>query len=308
MTSFVVVPVLVACSSSSEGSSAPVTDQTLQAIVDAICEKLQSCTSPIFMQAGGGLSRCKERQLAQLRLEARGSGVLITDGQAQSCRAALAAASCADVSAGLDPKECTVPGSLADGAPCASDRQCASGSCFVDDTTTCGTCGRTMAEGGDCTKSKCASGLTCNDAKKCVRRGAEGAACTDDGDAPCGAFLQCIDGRCGRGLGAEADCTVGATETPCDVLATLVCTPPNTSTKRGKCKPLTLASSGEKCGVISSNPLTVAGCVNGSCVDGRCVADLADGSPCSPTDKTVCQSPAECRNGRCALRDPAICK
>ena len=175
-----VVAAIVACSGSDDGGagtrSDAVTQQTIEAVASVICDKIEECTSPIAMRTVfGGSATCKKRQAQQLELEVRSAGYLGTEAQAQACKNGLAAAPCQDIFAGIPVKECQVPGSLADGASCTGDGQCASRSCFVADNATCGSCGKREAEGGDCTNAKCEAGLECDSRKKCVKPGGEGA-------------------------------------------------------------------------------------------------------------------------------------
>jgi hypothetical protein len=300
---------IVACSGSGDSGTAsnPVTKQTVEAVASIVCDKIEECTSPFIMQTVfGGSSTCKARQAAQLDLEVHGNGYVGTETEAQACKNAMAAAPCKNIFAGIPLKECEVPGSLPDNAPCVGNGQCASRVCFVDDAATCGTCGTKAAEGGDCTSARCGDGLECGGKKKCVKPGAEGAACGGAQDPPCETLLLCGEGKCQRGLAKGAVCKLGETDVPCDYFKGLVCIP--TSETEGKCEDIIVAAVGEACGVVATEPFKYAECGNGQCVKDKCVAQLADGASCTTDGEPGCQEPAKCRNGKCALRDPLVCK
>ncbi len=67
---------------------------------------------------------------------------------------------------------------------------------------------------------------------------------------------------------------------------------------------------GERCGV-DLETATVVNCINADCVGKTgaktCVAFVPVGQPCT-ADGPSCQSFAECKNGTCAVADPAVCK
>ena len=315
----VVSGIMLACGGSSSNAvtgngpaTVAVTDQTLEAIAGSFCDRIATCYGDFFVKAFiGGVATCKSRLQIEVKASAKGTGVQITDADAAKCKAAVDAAACTTLLAD-GVKECDFRGTLADGASCASDSQCTSGGCFVDATTACGKCGPRAAEGADCTSSKCARGLTCNAAKKCVKAVAEGGAC--DANTPCELSLSCLGAKCGKGLASGAACKNGMNETPCDGFVGLYCKPPKATVADGTCTPFSVATANQLCGVRLQPDVDFAFCENSQCVGatsmmrGTCKSFLADGAACDATMQPDCQFPAKCRNGKCATLDPTACK
>jgi len=308
----VVSGIVLACGgSSSSVDNGPVTDQTLEAISGSFCDRIAACYGDFFVKAFlGDTATCKSRLSLELKSSVKGAGFQIKDAEAQTCKTGVDAAGCNTLLADGVP-ECDFRGTLADGAACANDSQCTSGACFVDAKTDCGKCGARAAEGADCTSAKCQRGLTCTDAKKCAKRVAEGGTC--DGGNPCEVALSCIDGKCGKGLAKGAACKNGQNVTPCDSASGLYCKPPSATTPDGTCTAVTLVSAGQACG-LSVQPIDYAACEKSQCVGasgttkGTCQAYLADGAACDASKAPDCQFPAKCRNGKCAILDPTVCK
>lgn len=316
-TSFIVLgglsAVILACGGSNAGvDNAPVTEQTVEALAASFCTRIAACYGDYFVKTFfGDVATCTSRLRTELKASVTGPGTEVQDGPAQRCKAAVEAASCNVLLANGIP-ECDFRGSLADGAACASDSQCVSGSCFVDAKTDCGKCGFRAAEGADCTSTKCARGLTCTDARKCVKRGAEGSAC--DSTSACEALLSCSNGKCTKPLAKGAACKTGAGEIPCDSLSGVFCKPASLTKPDGTCSPLTIAPTGQACGVTVQPTVEYTTCEKSKCVGalettkGTCQPYLADGAPCTEGPEPDCQFPAKCRNGKCATLDPLACK
>ncbi len=322
VASTVVSGILLACGSSSSSSSGSsgssgaaggaVTEQTLEAIAGATCDRIASCYGDFFVKTFiGDTVTCKSRLQLEIKASVKGPGVQLADAQAATCKTAVDTAACSTLLAD-GVKECDFRGTLADGAPCASDSQCTSGGCFVDPTTSCGKCGPRAAEAADCTSSKCARGLTCNAVKKCVKLAADGGTC--DANTPCELALTCLGGKCGKGLARDAACKNAMGETPCDGFSGLFCKPPKATVPDGTCTPFTVATANELCGVTFTPTVDFAFCQNSECIGatsttrGKCQSYLADGVACDATQPPDCQFPAKCRNGKCALLDPTLCK
>ena len=314
----VVSGVMLACggsssSSSSGGGDGPVTAQTLEAIASSFCDRIASCYGDFFVTAFlGDTATCKSRLKIELEASVTGPGVQIKDSQATTCKSAVDTAACNTLLAD-GVMQCDFRGTLADGAACASDSQCTSGGCFVDAKTNCGKCGPRAAEAGDCTSAKCARGLTCNTAKKCVKPVAESGAC-DAATTVCEISLSCINGKCGKGLAKSAACKNAANEVPCDSFTGLYCKPPSATVADGVCTPFTVVSANELCGISLTPAVDYAFCGNSQCIGamgttkGKCQSFLADGAACDATKQPDCQFPAKCRNGKCATLDPTMCK
>lgn len=307
--------IALACGSSDSSSNVgegPVRDQTLEAIAGSFCDRFATCYGDFFVKTFlGDAATCKARLQIQLKGSVKGPGVQIDDAAAMTCKAAVDAAACNTLVAdGIEA--CDFRGTLADGGPCASDSQCTSGACFVDAKTNCGKCGPRAAEGADCTSSKCARGLTCSAAKKCVKSVAEGGTC--DANIPCEVSLSCINGKCGKGLAKGAACKNATNEIPCDAFTGLYCMPPSATVADGTCTTFTTATTNQRCGVTLKPTVDYAVCASSQCVGatatttGTCQAFLADGAACDATKPPDCQFPATCRNGKCAVLDPTICK
>ena len=311
--------IVLACGSSSSSSSSgtattngAVTDATLQAVAGSFCDRIAACYGDFFVKAFiGDTATCKSRLAIEITGSAKGAGVQIKESDATTCKAAVDTAAC-DTLLADGVKECDFRGTLADGAACASDSQCTSGGCYVDPKTTCGKCGARAAEGADCTTSKCARGLTCSAASKCVKPAATGGTC--DANTPCELSLTCLGGKCGKGLAKGVACKNAMNQTPCDGFSGLYCLPPSATVADGTCTPFTVATANELCGITLQPTVDFSFCENSQCVGatsttrGTCKSYLADGAACDATKQPDCQFPAKCRNGKCATLDPTICK
>lgn len=302
--------VAISCVSSEEAPTPPPapTADSVAAIASAYCERLSVCNGTVFTQVLlGDVATCQKRFAAELTSNLKGNGVTVTDAQAVRCAAAAKSLRCDAIFDALLP-ECDFRGSLTDGASCAADLQCASGSCFLDPNQTCGKCTLRALAGGDCSVTKCADGLTCAD-KKCVKRAVEGEAC-NAAKIPCANGLDCFGGKCVKGLAPNAACS--RNDYPCDLLQGLYCKPASLTDPKGTCTPLTFASPGKPCG-FSTDPIDFVACTDQStCVGegakpGTCTSFLPDGATCTP-EGVACQFPASCRDGKCAMTNAVACK
>jgi len=311
LTAAVVGVGLAACASGDdEARSAAVTNPQTDEAARMVCGKMEACTSPTLIRnIFGGLATCRARHSAQIERQSHARGYGSTESESSACKQALEAATCQQVMGGMPVEPCRVPGLLPDGASCIGDGQCASQSCFVDENASCGTCGPPVPEGGDCRSAQCAAGLECTRKKKCVKPAPEGADCDVSGDLPCEALLFCGGNKCVKGLSKGAECKLAEGAVPCDFFKGLVCVPNGIGSNAlvGTCDEVSISKVGVNCDVISIEPFKYALCEGADCVNGICVAKLPDGASCSPDGPRRCQEPAKCRNGRCALRDPAVC-
>lgn len=250
-----------------------------------------------------------------------------------ACGERLPTLSCEDIYDREAIPECAAleaKGTLANGAPCATGNQCASGACVggvIDvDTMKCGTCGEAVGVGSSCENEPCEQGSLCVGGNvgeaTCVPELAEGASCEGDvgycrlplvcdsstkrcrkgqgtgspcsASEPCAIALNCIDGSCklpGRlGDVCERDDSCGSS---------FVC---DGATKR--CVDGRNIANGDDC-----DPFGQARCVEGAtCQDGICVSVLAPGAPCSPNG-TPCREYHYCgANGTCEPINPASCQ
>jgi hypothetical protein len=285
---------LVACSgsSSSGGSASP--EAACDSFVSTFCNKINECFPFAIKAAYKDTAECASRQKAQCVKSLSAPNTGATPAQLDACTSAYSGIACDG--ALKQPDACkTVAGTLADGAPCGEDAQCAGRACNKTGESNCGACAKRVAAGGDCTGAKCDDGLTCAQSSKCVVPGAAGASCGDN--QPCDAFLVCSKGTCGQGAAAGGSCADGEA---CNVFKGLVCEPTSKT-----CKEITVANAGEKCGLVDGAFVLCAS--GGSCKSGTCAAPLADGASCT-ADGAGCQEPAECLNGVCTISDPGSCK
>ncbi len=261
---------------------------------------------------------------------APGSG--LSAASFQSCADKLAAIPCDQTT--REVAECdfnNTKGSLADGAACASDFQCASGECrggdVEDDDLQCGTCAPRGAVGAACGSGlpSCATGTTCRitsggSTGTCQALATEGQTCDDLNGPSCGTQLQCdnatkkctrypkagapCEGICAGSLRCIAKtCQLGAEAgaacpTGSECSSGLSC---NTTTRL--CEPTARIPLGGACGngqVGSCEP-------SADCSNNVCTARLAPGAACGPKG-TECVAYYTCLNGVCSPVDPAACK
>ncbi|MBX3231130.1 MAG: hypothetical protein KIT84_37335 [Labilithrix sp.] len=134
---------------------------------------------------------------ANYRRRFRRPGIAITQAQIDACTAKLRDADC---SAGLAAfVACDFRGTLADGAGCRDDLQCASGHCTssispMGGTGDCGVCKPRAPLGATCGNGTwCDSGLVCDDDETCKAPVPIGASCAN---APCDRRSYCESGTC----------------------------------------------------------------------------------------------------------------
>jgi hypothetical protein len=225
--------------------------------------------------------------------------------------------------------DCNFRGSLAAGAPCNENFQCASAVCLGAHETlgtggplpsTCGACAPTAAVGESCSSSGCGPGAICSGGAVCVAvtYGALGASCAANASL-CAPGLYCTPpppqvGRCvgfpgnvGDSCSNSISCagtlvcegtpqtcqqpvpTGGSCSIGQDCAYGLVCVQ---STSPGVCTAITSVMPGESCGFGTQ-------CLVGSCYgDGpQLSAPLADGGVSQPTCPTVIPDGQPCSYG-----------
>ncbi len=261
--------------------------------VNALREGAQSCGKYNVAPGRDAELSARLEQECTAALNAPGTG--ITPSLLAQCAGKVRAAcgdddSCDDI---------VITGSLADGAPCGADAQCAGGDCKTVSTSAsasrCGTCASRAAIGAACGGSNpgCVKGATC-DTGTCVERVvlAEGDVCYDpakpsSSPASCGDGLACkIEGapstqvKCTTRAAAGAKCTSES-----DCLSELVCL-------GGTCA--VPGPPGTACTSSSQ-------CANGACstASKTCVAIqwVAAGGACDNTER-------RCARGSCAMQTP----
>jgi hypothetical protein len=300
---FSAVSLVVACSSSSSGSSVSA-DQASTDVSAAFCTKYNSCASIYVNVTYGDIPTCEARfKLSVLpTLSANGTGA--TPAQYESCSTDLANATCEAILSRNLPTSCqTMAGTLADGTSCGDDAQCKDKLCRKGTGQTCGACSSPGAAGAACAQdSDCAYGLGCNNLV-CGAYAAAGATC-DTTTHPCDPTLACVNGSCATPGEAGATCSaLGAAG--CDTLNGLFC---NSSKV---CAKIATAGSGQPCGLVNNVYTLCSG--GGLCkgasglTPGTCAATAADGAACDATNGPPCLSPAVCTNGVCKITDPSTC-
>jgi hypothetical protein len=226
---------------------------------------------------------------------------MVTPAQVDACGTALMTAPCNDVFSfllsGQTPPACNyAPGSVANGAACASSEQCQSLHCQLVLGTGCGTCAPSVMLGGACvTSGDCPFESACVGAV-CVSLGAAGATC--DATHPCNLGLLCSGGMCAAPLAEGATCTTTGQD-PCDVLQGEFCNP-----KTLVCQKVKYGQAGQQCGIVGTDLVQCAGA--GLCsglskmsFTGMCVAAAADGAACDAKAGPYCMAPALCIGGTC---------
>lgn len=300
------VLVIVGCSSSSSSptGSGSSTGNSAQAVAQALCDRTQACAPALLQGLYGDVANCVTRVTATFAPGLTAKGSAVTAAVLDACASALPAASCGDLLSNRLPDACTPPaGTLADGAACAVDAQCATKHCKIALGKTCGTCAaRSEAAGACVVATDCAPGLTCISGA-CAKLGTSGSACS--ATAPCRPDFVCRGGACAAPVAAGATCADGE---GCDELHGVVC-----SAASKKCVNVTYGGTNAACGLVPSGLEVCA--ASGYCkgvkapsYQGTCVAAAEEGAACDLTNGPYCNAGAVCVDGKCAVIDPAKCQ
>jgi hypothetical protein len=256
--------------------------QACTALADAYCSKLQSCSPFVASVAYGDVAMCRQRWILNCTPNFGATGTSATPARTTACAQSIGALTCTTFLSGDLGAACAVvPGTVAQGAPCGDDAQCASTFCDRAPDAVCGTCQPVTMAGDPCVQGSCSvsTNTVCPAGKTtCIRP---------------------VAGKVG-------DSCVGHEQ--CDVGHQVGCNPTNS-----RCIALTLAPAGGACGADSIFPTSVAVCpAAGTCsasLAGRCSAAAMDGAACSTSDTgTHCMAPAKCVASKCALPNPALCR
>jgi hypothetical protein len=329
----------VACSSSSSGSGA---NGSCANFANAEIDQEARCGStPISPdERANYLSRfdivCADA------IGAPGSG--ITDAYLDACTAALGKNPACTVAV----PECADPaGTLAVGAACGSDDQCASTHCAITSSssgtdggasttvTECGKCGATVADGAACQATDtCVAGDSCTNGT-CAKQttssggtGALGAPCQQDSDCATPNHCDFTQGVCavpgvaGSSCFTAADCATGLICTSGEQCENPIasggqCTGGDCAAGLGcdatskKCTSITFAAQGAPCDrdavLCDRGTCNIGG--SGGAQKGVCPTIIADGQACTAGSTTTsCDDFAECVNGTCQIQNPADCK
>lgn len=267
-------------SSTSSGGGTPTT--TLGA---AYCAYYEKC-DPAALAPFGDEAACATALDGRVEEVKKAPGYNLDAARLAACAAKLQARGCGDP----DPVECDpAPGTLAAGAPCLEERQCAGGACVrASFSDRCGKCAALGKAGADCSEGKpdCERGLFCDfDGEKCKAVAAEGAACTLE--TVCAAGLRCIADKCAKAVPENGACTEAGFE--CADAFDCV---------NGKCTkrtiaPAKIANLGESCDSGDNGPFIT--CRASYCDDlgtKKCLAFKKDGEACE--DNTGCAPLRKC--------------
>jgi hypothetical protein len=203
---------------------------------------------------------------------------------------------------GSGPESCFPRGARSDGEVCGHGTQCASGVCFHDQAPgrACTNCAAAVDQAGD----RCGDGIQCRGdlicrAPTCISL-AQSGACPPH---------QVMFGGCKPRAEEGVACDPG---TP---FHQQVCAPdllchPETET----CEPLEIVPEGERCGLRPDG--SIARCALGTACKlsetpdvATCVRRIPLGDACTTgyLFGDGCEPPADCADGTCQLRGPALC-
>ena len=285
----------------------------------ALCTKLGECAPFLLQAVYGDAAMCADRLTKACTDQSLSAGSGMTEANILACEAALGAATCNDVFANNVPA-CTFHGTLADGATCGDNSQCASGFCSQG-SNLCGVCAGKGGAGAACasgSNDECQTGLVCSSGKICAQPAAGGAAC-DDSTQPCLTGSFCTAAKtCALTVPAGQDCPGAYFNFGDGTLCSAKSSPasPQVSTQIGT------ASVGEACGLAPGNgspatlcaPGSVAACslaadgilLFGIPTKGICKAPRDDGFTCTATD--ICQPGAQCISSTCQIPSGRYCQ
>ena len=238
--------------------------------------------------------------------------VVYSATQAAACAAALGALTCGLFDSPV-PAACdsVLTGTVANGASCYLDEDCANGWCNSTASTCPGTCQAFAQLDQSCASAQCAPGLDCDSTQTCK---AESAA---NGPCPCQAGLWCdssagspgtckvpqTSGPCGTsnsGQCATGHVCVGSPSTTCQAMVGLggncaagaaLCGP-GYACDTGTNQCVSYPKLGEACS--TSKPICIAGYCDLN-VTSKCVAYKMIGDACNPlTDFLACEPGSTC--------------
>ena len=300
----------VACSSGVQGSCG--------SYFDTVISYEAKCGSSLFLDSSE--KSAFEDYCGALAAE---PGVKDLASQIDRCNSALQARDC---NAGSN---CSIRGTLADGAACGNSTQCAGGLCdgtqssattevscgkcasylqvgadcsggtgTCDPTTSAcvqGKCAAFVQKGESCAAAPCASGLTCDLATStCAALPQKGAACTGE----CASPYRCVSGTCADAVQENGACTTSGDCAPNLTCSNQTCVAPQQ------------AAEGQPCGFVNNQ---IVGCQTGlKCAQEStnaftCIAPKPSGASCT-VGKGECAAFLACVGGTCQLPDYSTCK
>ncbi len=240
------------------------------AYAKALCAMLNQCVPRYVREGTGTVDRCVTVYTARCAMTSGAPGVTATSAAWAACADAITANRCAAFNSILT--ECSFRGDRPSAAPCAVGAQCASGSCIMSGSPSCGTCG---------------------DADVPTKTSGPGEAC--GGGTACQIDLECVGGKC-----LEKATEVGAScaTQSCSSWHSLYCD----GTKHCALEPV--ATGSDTCGGSSSAALSCPTFMY--CSGGKCAPKVDFGAACS--DKRQCPDSTCLASGVCGFVDPTVCK
>ena len=269
--------------------------------VTAFCSRYETCSPYWFGRQYGDDATCRARNLIGCAGQFTANGATWTSAGLEACAASIPTAKCEDlILLGRLPPSCTPsPGTLADGAGCAFDSQCAGRVCLFGDFGSCGACATISPAGAICVDStECASGMVCAGSSSpgaCTPYVLEGGSCSD---APCAPWLSCQNGTCGKPEQVGGACSSNPDAfDPCDTFAgilcdnvSMMCIAPVVDTTNQSCADHSICAASYVC-----------------TTSGGCAPPIKEGDDCAVLSGPACLPPSRCDNGLCTLPDPVRC-
>lgn len=305
---YVLVLASVTGCSTGPNASAVSTSQACADWASANCDKFQSCAPFLIQRDFGDLATCTARLALACPPNSTTSGSTVMPGALEACAHAYQTEACADYLSNKTPSACAFEGSLALGAVCAADDQCANGYCLRLAPAACGVCAARAPVGGACfTDSDCQqTGLTCG-GDTCVPLAVLGAAC--DQAHPCEPVLYCSNaGMCVARLGQGAACDPTNNDDPCDATLGLYC-----NRVTSLCAQAQIATAGGPCGVSADGTVSLCGAAgacqlpDGASTGGTCQAAVLEGAACDTANGPNCLPPGVCLGNVCASLGSSSC-
>jgi len=303
----------VGCGSSSNKTDGGSSGSACADYASKLCAEIQACEPGFFPFFGfADISGCRGVYAASCNdsLVAPHSG--FTASVAEQCGGAYSGMDCTTFRGqGGIPVACVIRGgTVANGDPCSTPWQCASGRCSLGNLGQCGTCVPAVPLGQPCSTndllgSACADNLVCavtatsGTASVCAAAVSMGGACADPAVCPEDGYCDTTTHVCTK-LPALGESCAADEIYLCDPTQTGATCDSTTST----CVAITVASSGEPCGVLADSYASCSGTCD-TAPDGgagTCTPSDTDGGSCSPSEACLpnCADPAGCANLVCA--------
>jgi len=288
-------------------------EDACRAYYETLCSAWEKCNPVSFAPYVGDHATCVARGTKACVGVFDDPGLSYGPDGLKKCATSIAALTCtqyfrlSEFAAPVTP-ECGAlrTGTLAIGAACGSNQQCASSYCEVVGDADCGKCTERALKGASCFAThpySCEGGTICS-AGKCVALGELDATCDDA--TPCHIDLACISGKCAARVKVGDACD--SSKYQCEWNRWC-----NTTTS--KCEAYVTHKLGDKCGYdtstgsLSDCDTTTSRCniTNKALYTGTCMALAKDGEAC--TFAAQCEYPESCFSKVCQYRDNAtLCK